>query len=155
MSNLTKDTQTTNQLNSVLNTQLANWSLLGVKLHHYHWFVKGPQFFTLHSKFEELYNVAAGYLDEIAERMLAIGGKPSATMAEYLKLATIQEASGESTAQQMVETLIADFTAIAEGMKSGIELAGEQGDDPTADMLTGMVAELEKQNWMLGAFLGK
>ncbi|MGM1048206.1 starvation-inducible DNA-binding protein [Paenibacillus uliginis N3/975] len=155
MSNLTKDVQTTNDLNAVLNTQLANWSLLGVKLHNYHWFVKGPQFFTLHAKFEELYNTAAGYVDEIAERMLAIGGKPAATMAEYLKLATIEEASGETSAEQMVERLVADFQVIVEGLKAGIESAGEQGDDPTADLMTGMMTEVEKQNWMLSAFLGK
>lgn len=155
MSNLTKETQTTNELNSVLNTQLANWSVLGVKLHYYHWFVKGPHFFTLHAKFEELYNTAADYVDEIAERLLAIGGKPAATMAEYLKVATIQEASGENSAEQMVETLIADFTSIADGLKSGIEVAGEHDDDSTADLLTGMMTDVEKQNWMLSAYLGK
>lgn len=155
MSNLTKNAQSTNELNAVLNTQLANWSLLGVKLHNYHWFVKGPQFFTLHEKFEELYNTSAGYIDEIAERMLAIGGKPAATMAEYLKLATIEEATGENSAEQMVESLIADFQVIVNELKAGIESAGEQGDDPTADLLIGMMTDLEKQSWMLNAFLGK
>ncbi|WP_054956245.1 Dps family protein [Paenibacillus dakarensis] len=155
MSNVTRETQTTNKLHAVLNEQLANWSLLGVKLHHNHWFVQGPHFFTLHEKFEELYNMAAGYVDEIAERLLAIGGKPAATMAEYLKLAAIQEAAGESSAEQMVETLITDFKTIVEGMKAGIEAADEQGDNPTADMLIGMRTEVEKLNWMLSAYLGK
>lgn len=155
MSSVTKDTQITNELNTILNTQLANWSLLGVKLHNYHWFVKGPQFFTLHEKFEELYNTAAEYVDEIAERLLAIGGKPAATMAEYLKLATIQEAAGENSAEQMVEALIADFKALVENMKSGIEIADELGDDPSADLLIGMRTEVEKQSWMLSAYLGK
>ncbi|WP_422660088.1 Dps family protein [Paenibacillus sp. EC2-1] len=155
MSSVTKDTRITNELNTILNTQLANWSLLGVKLHNYHWFVKGPHFFTLHEKFEELYNTAAEYVDEIAERLLAIGGKPAATMSEYLKLATIQEAAGENSAEQMVEALIADFKALVENMKSGIEIAGEIGDDPSADLLIGMRTEVEKQSWMLSAYLGK
>ncbi|MFC7677985.1 Dps family protein [Paenibacillus sp. GCM10028914] len=155
MSNVTTEMQTTNELTSVLNTQLANWSLLGVKLHNYHWFVKGPQFFTLHAKFEELYNLAADYVDEIAERILAIGGKPAATMTEYLKLATIQEATGENSAEQMVEALVSDFNTIIEGLSAGIELAGEHGDDPTADLMIGIKTELEKQNWMFSAFLGK
>ncbi|KKO54252.1 Dps family protein [Paenibacillus sp. DMB20] len=157
MSNMTANNQirTTGELNSALNTQLANWSVLGVKLHNYHWFVKGPQFFTLHAKFEELYNTAAEYVDELAERLLAIGGKPAATMSEYLKLSVIQEASGEPSADQMVEALAADLGTIAEGLKAGIEAAGEQGDDVTADLFTGMKADVEKQAWMLSAFLGK
>ncbi|HEY2420731.1 MAG TPA: ferritin-like domain-containing protein, partial [Neobacillus sp.] len=47
-----------NQLVSVLNKQIANWTVLYVKLHNYHWYVKGGQFFTLHVKFEEFYNEA-------------------------------------------------------------------------------------------------
>lgn len=157
MSNMTANNQirTSGELNSALNTQLANWSVLGVKLHNYHWFVKGPQFFTLHAKFEELYDTAAGYVDELAERLLAIGGKPAATMSEYLKLSLIQEASGEQSAEQMVEALAADLGTIAKGLKVGIEAAGEQEDDVTADLFTGMKADVEKQAWMLSAFLGK
>ncbi|WP_374718123.1 Dps family protein, partial [Neobacillus sp.] len=59
-----------NQLANVLNKQIANWAVLYLKLHNYHWFVKGDQFFTLHAKFEEFYNEAADHLDELAERLL-------------------------------------------------------------------------------------
>ncbi|WP_106768600.1 Dps family protein [Paenibacillus faecalis] len=154
MSNFT-NVQSTDKLNAVLNTQLANWSVLGVKLHNYHWFVKGPQFFALHEKFEELYNTAADYVDEIAERMLAIGGKPAASMAEYLKLASIEEATGDHSAEQMVAALVADFQMIVKELKAGIEIANDQGDDPSADLLIGMLTDVEKQSWMLSAFLGK
>lgn len=157
MSNVTHHAQgtTTNELQQILNTQVANWSLLGVKLHHYHWFVTGPQFYVLHEKFEEFYNTAAGYVDELAERMLAIGSKPAASMGQYLKLATIQEASDENTAEQMVKQLVADFEQLAGEMKAGIEAAGQEGDDATADLLTGMVSNVQKHAWMLNAFLGK
>jgi starvation-inducible DNA-binding protein len=73
-----------NQLVSILNKQIANWSVLYTKLHNYHWYVKGGQFFTLHVKFEEFYNEAGLHVDELAERLLAIGGKPAATLKEYL-----------------------------------------------------------------------
>lgn len=157
MSNLTRQTQgtTTNELEQILNTQVANWSLLGVKLHHYHWYVKGPQFYMLHEKFEELYNTAAGYVDELAERMLAIGGKPAASMAQYLKLATLQEVSHENTAEQMVGQLVADFEQLAGELKAGIEAADQEGDDATSDLLTGMVSDVQKHTWMLNAFLAK
>lgn len=47
---------TTLTLEQALNQQVANFSILYVKIHNYHWYVKGEQFFTLHAKFEELYN---------------------------------------------------------------------------------------------------
>ena len=61
-------------LNKELNKQVANWSVLYTKLHNFHWYVKGPSFFTLHAKFEELYNEATLNMDEIAERLLTLGG---------------------------------------------------------------------------------
>jgi starvation-inducible DNA-binding protein len=140
---------------SSLNKQLANWSVLYVKLHNYHWFVKGEQFFRLHEKFEEFYNEAASAVDEIAERILAIGGKPLATMKEYLSNASIQESSGGESANQMVQTIAADFGAIVQDLKEGIRLAEEAVDHPTADILTGMRTSLEKHMWMLNALLGK
>lgn len=71
-----------NQLMNKLNIQLANWNVINTKLQNYHWFVAGPDFFTLHAKFEEFYTEAQGNIDEIAERILAIGGKPVATLRD-------------------------------------------------------------------------
>lgn len=113
------------KLHDVLNRQIANWNVLYVKLHHYHWFVKGEQFFTLHAKFEELYNEAAAYIDDLAERLLTIGGKPAATLKQYLELATIREATGSETAEQMVKTLAEDFSSVVRELKQGVEIAGE------------------------------
>lgn len=53
-----------------VNVQVANFTVLYEKLHHYHWFVIGHHFFTLHEKFEELYNEITSTLDEMAERVL-------------------------------------------------------------------------------------
>lgn len=153
--NLTQNLQGENELHSILNIQVANWSLLGVKLHHYHWYVKGPQFYVLHEKFEELYNAAADYVDELAERLLAIGGKPAASMTQYLQLTTLQEANGENSAEEMVSQLIADYETIAAELKQGIAAADVAGDDATADLFTGMMTDIQKHAWMLNAFLGK
>lgn len=97
------------QVIEVLNKQVANWSVLFTKLHNFHWYVKGPQFFTLHEKFEQFYTEAAGHIDEIAERILAIGGKPVATMKEYLELSSVQEAAYGETAEGMVEAIMKDY----------------------------------------------
>ncbi|KAA9004666.1 DNA starvation/stationary phase protection protein [Paenibacillus spiritus] len=142
------------ELHAGLNRQTANWSLLGVKLHHYHWFVKGSHFFTLHEKFEEYYNEAAGYVDELAERLLAIGGRPASTMKEYLELSTLEEAKGSEDAAAMVSQLIKDFSQIAEEAKTLIALAEESGDQPTGDLLIGIRTNVEKHVWMLNAYLG-
>lgn len=138
-----------------LNLQVANWTLLYTKLHNYHWFVKGTHFFTLHAKFEELYNEAANYVDELAERMLAIGGSPVATLKESLELSSLSEAAGQLDAEQMVASVIADFEAVAKEMKEGMKAAGEAGDEATSDMLLGVVESLDKHVWMLNAYLGK
>jgi starvation-inducible DNA-binding protein len=141
-------------IHEVLNKQIANWSVLYVKLHNYHWYVKGQQFFTLHAKFQELYEEAALHVDEIAERLLALQGKPVAKMADYLSLASVKEADGSENAQQMVAATIADFSTIVGELKSGISLAQEAGDETTADMLLAIHTALEKHVWMLRAFNG-
>lgn len=138
-----------------LNRQIANWSVLYIKLHNYHWYVKGSQFFTLHAKFQEFYEEAALHVDEIAERLLAVKGKPLATMSEYLKTASVKEASGNETAEEMVDQLINDFTTVIGELKEGMEAAQSDGDETTADMLLAIHTSLEKHVWMLSAFNGK
>lgn len=142
-------------LTDVLNKQVANWSVMYFKLHNYHWYVTGEQFFTLHEKFEELYNQAAVYIDELAERLLIIGGKPTATMTGFLKEASIKEANGNETAADMVQNILNDFRQMADELKEGIEIAESNNDEPTADMLLEIRSNLEKQLWMLNSFLGK
>lgn len=143
------------ELQDVLNRQIAGWSVLYTKLHHFHWYVKGPHFFTLHAKFEELYNMATANMDEAAERLLAIGGRPVATMAEQLRLSPVEEAQGQLSAEKMVETVVADLQAMVGVINQGIQAAGEAEDNATEDMLIGFTAALDKEVWMLNAFLGK
>ncbi|MBT2284651.1 Dps family protein [Paenibacillus polymyxa] len=138
----------------VLNRQVANLNVLYVKIHNYHWYVKGPNFFTLHVKFEEFYNEVTVQMDEIAERILTLKGSPVATMKEYLELSSIQEAAGGEDAKTMVQNLIEDFATLSNEYQEGIEVADAAEDQPTSDMLTGFKADLEKHMWMLRSFLG-
>lgn len=135
-----------------LNKQIATWSVLYIKLHNYHWYVKGTQFFTLHTKFQELYEEAALHVDEIAERLLAIKGAPLATMREYTAHAIVQEASGTESATEMVAQLVEDFTVVIQALKEAMETAQEAKDETTADMLLAIHTSLEKHVWMLNAF---
>lgn len=143
------------KLTDIVNQQIANWSVLYTKLHNYHWYVKGEQFFTLHEKFEEFYNEAALYIDDLAERLLALDGKPVATMKECLEMASVKEATGEETAKDMVAVLVEDFTMLTGELKEGMDAAEQAGDETTGDMLLAIHKELEKHIWMLKSFLGK
>lgn len=143
-----------NTIQEQLNRQIANWSVLYVKLHNYHWYVKGSQFFTLHEKFQEFYEEAALHIDEIAERLLAVKGQPLAKMADYLEYSSIKEASGSESATEMVDTLIKDFSVVIKELKEGMEVAQQAGDETSADMLLAIHTSLEKHVWMLTAFNG-
>ncbi|GGF73377.1 DNA starvation/stationary phase protection protein [Paenibacillus albidus] len=141
-------------LEQILNRQVANLNVMYVKLHNYHWYVKGEQFFALHVKFEELYDEVTLKMDEVAERLLSIKGTPAATMKEYLELSSIQEATGKEDTRGMVQSLIEDFATLSEEMTEGIEVAEQAGDQPTADLFTTIRNDLEKHQWMLRSFLG-
>ncbi|KHD84231.1 Dps family protein [Heyndrickxia ginsengihumi] len=140
-------------IESALNVQVANWSVLYTKLHNYHWYVKGPLFFTLHEKFEELYNEAGEIVDELAERILALGGKPAATLSEYLHLATIEEAVKDVSAEDMVNSLIQDYRQLKAELKKLIDLASDEKDDVTEDMAIALVEKIDTHVWMLSALL--
>ena len=137
-----------------LNQQLADWNVLYTKLHHFHWYVTGPDFFTLHAKFEEFYTEAGAHIDEIAERILAIKGKPLATMKDYLAHSNVEEATGEESARDMVASIEKDFTTVSTHAEAVIQAAGGAEDESTADMFIALKAELDKHTWMLSAYLG-
>lgn len=137
----------------VLNEQVSNWTVLFTKLHNFHWYVKGPNFFSLHEKFEELYTEASQYVDDLAERILAIGGNPVATLKESLDISIIEEAEGSYSAKEMVDALSKDFVKVSEQLENAIEVAGKAEDDVTEDMFIGMKTDIDKHNWMLQSYL--
>ncbi|MDN4607805.1 Dps family protein [Sporosarcina highlanderae] len=143
------------ELMEELNVQVSTWSVMYAKLHNYHWYVKGKEFFTLHEKFEELYNEATLHMDEIAERMLTLGGQPTATLKEHLELSVVKEATGKEKAEDMVKTIADDFGKIMKSLKKGMDIAAKDGDDMTEDVLNATYQSIEKHQWMLNAFLGE
>lgn len=136
-----------------LNQQVANLSVLYVKLHNFHWFVKGEMFFQLHEKFEELYDETTEIYDEVAERMLMIGEKPVATLKGALELATIKEATGKETTKEMIESLIHDYKLLNDEFGHAIPIAESTNDDVTVDLLTSNRAVFQKHIWMLQELL--
>lgn len=144
---------TNQKLINFLNQELSNFAVMYVKLHRYHWFVKGHHFFSLHELFEQLYNETAEDMDTLAERVLAIGGRPLATMSKYLDETTLVEASADDTEEEIITQLSADYRKMVEEMKeTGLKLAEEVNDQPTADLLNEFQARFEKHLWMLRAY---
>ncbi|MCU0104339.1 DNA starvation/stationary phase protection protein [Acholeplasma vituli] len=142
-----------NKLEQFLNKEVANFAVLYTKLHNFHWYVKGPLFFQLHAKFEELYDEVTEVYDAFAERILMIGGKSVATLKGNLELASIAEATGLETKEDMIKSVIHDFKHIDLELKEGIKLAEDLEDDVTVDLMTTTRASLQKHIWMLSELL--
>ncbi|MBF0714005.1 DNA starvation/stationary phase protection protein [Gemella sp. GH3] len=138
-----------------LNKLVANLTVLYTKLHSFHWYVKGTSFYTLHSVFEKYYDNTTESLDEVAERFLAIGGRPVSTLKGSLAIATIQEATEKETTEEMVQSVLADFKLLIADLSELMESSEEVSDQGTADMALGIKTELEKNVWMLNAYLAK
>lgn len=145
--------QDTTEIAKVLNKQVANLNVLYMKVHHFHWYVKGPHFFALHTKFEEIYDEVTLHMDEVAERILTIGEKPVSTLKQCLSDSTIIEAAGNENERQMVETLKADLTLITNELKEGMEITEKHKDEATSDMLLSIKSSFEKHMWMLSSYL--
>ncbi len=135
-----------------LNKNVANLQLLYVKLHNYHWNVKGAQFFGIHQVTEQYYEHITDQYDAVAERILQLGAKPLSTMKEYLEVASLKEESGNSFGPgYILEHLIADFEILKNDFKEISDLANQLNDQSTAALADENVAWLEKSIWMLTA----
>lgn len=138
-----------------INGLVADATVIYFKLHNYHWNLRGPSFFTLHDKFEELYNEWAGTLDELAERALSLGGHPPLNLKQCLELTVIKEETEILPAEKMVAQTLADFHQARHRMTAAREYAQETGDKTTENILDEFIDSLAKHDWMLGAFIDR
>lgn len=137
-----------------MNLYLANQEISYIKLHNLHWYVKGRSFFTLHAKLEELYDQTASIIDEVAERLLALGQSPVANIKKALSMATIKELEDAPiSSDATVHGLMADVEYWIRDTKEIAELADEAGDGATADQFNGYLSEYQKLMWMLQSYL--
>lgn len=132
-----------------LSVLLADTYTLYLKTHNYHWNVTGPMFQTLHTLFETQYNELALAVDDIAERIRALGEFAPGSYKEYAKLTNIKEADGIPTAEEMIKDLVKGQEAIAKTARSIVPVADEASDEVTLDLLTQRMTVHEKTAWML------
>lgn len=138
----------------ILNGLLADEHVLYIKLRNFHWNVTGPEFHDLHETFEEQYDQVADMIDEIAERVRALGETPLGSMADYLAKTRLQEARGAHTAREMIAALTNDHEAIIRQMRQDLETIKDRHNDAgNQDAITGWMKQHEKMAWMLRAML--
>lgn len=135
-----------------LNGVLADTFVLYQKTHSYHWNVTGPFFHPFHVMFEEQYREMWAALDEIAERVRALGEFAPASANAFMEMSALSSADETvPSAEQMVKTLLADHETLIRRAREAIETAGEVDDVATEDLLTQRIQTHEKTAWMLRA----
>ena len=128
---------------------LADTYTLYLKTQNFHWNVTGPHFHSLHGMFEEEYTELANAVDEIAERIRALGAVAPASFVEFLKLTSIKEETGTPAAIDMVKKLLADHETIIAHLQSLMPVAQSLNDEATLDLLITRTEVHQKTAWML------
>lgn len=135
---------------------LADSYTLYLKTHNFHWNVTGPMFNTLHTMFETQYTEQWTALDDIAERIRAVGFNAPGSYAQFVKLSSIKEEPGVPEApewKEMVKQLVLGNEAVCRTARGVLKTADEAGDDPSVDLLTQRLQTHEKYAWMLRSLL--
>ena len=136
-----------------LSRVLADSYTLYLKTHNYHWNVTGPQFSTLHNMFEEQYTELASAVDEIAERIRALGMPAPGSYKAFSALSSIEEENGQPDAEAMIRQLVDGQETVVRTAREIFPLVGKANDEPTADLLTQRMQIHEKNAWMLRSML--
>lgn len=139
------------QIASRLSHVLADTYGLYLETHAFHWNVTGPMFRTLHVMFEEQYRALASAVDEIAERIRALGFPAPGSYREFMALSSLpeDEISAQLEATEMIRTLVVAHETVVRSARNAFGVAESAGDHPTCDLLTARMRAHEKTAWML------
>lgn len=146
------DSEKIKDLTEKLNDLLANYQLYYQNLRGFHWNLKGNDFFTLHVKFEELYNAAQESIDEIAERIVTLEAVPLHTYSDYVAKSDIEEHKNVTTSADSVNKVVENLSILINKEREALEVADSAGDESTVDMMTELIRFQEKTMWMLNSF---
>lgn len=137
-----------------LSKVLADSYAIYLKTHGYHWNVRGPEFFSLHGLFQQQYNEIWAALDDIAERIRALGELAPQSASAFGNLTSISDGHPDKSANEMMAELIRDHGVVIKTARAALEAADEAGDEATVDLMTQRLAAHEKAAWMLRSSLG-
>jgi len=136
-----------------LNSYLSNVQIAYMNVRGYHWNIAGRQFFALHEKFEEIYNSLNEMADEIAERILMLGGKPLHAFSDYIRVTSLKERVNLSSAEDTIKALLEDTAKLIENEREILALASENDDEGTVSLMADYIGKQEKTVWMFNALL--
>ena len=139
-----------------LGHMLADAFTLYLKTHNFHWNISGPMFNSLHVMFEGQYTEQWNALDEIAERMRALGYNAPGSYPEFIKLGSIKEEPGLADAadgRELGRRVGAEKGVVSPTARRAVKTADAAGDDPTVDLMTQRLQTHEKYAWMLRSLL--
>ena len=136
-----------------LSRLLADSYTLYLKTHNYHWNVTGPLFSTLHTMFETQYTELATAVDEIAERIRALGFPAPGSYRRFAELTSIEEEVSVPDAEEMIRQLVIGQETVVRTAREIFPIVDRVNDEPTADLLTQRMQIHEKNAWMLRSML--
>lgn len=145
----------TNNVNTVekLNQVLADLQVVYQNFRTMHWLVKGRDFYMLHKMYEEFYTETADVVDEVAERILMLGGVPHHQLSTYVEQAKVQPVSHVETGKESLKTAVANYEHLLAAYRDLNEHAAENGDEGTAALFSELIGSTEKKLWMLNTTL--
>lgn len=141
------------EIADALSRVLADSYMLYLKTHNYHWNVTGELFHSLHEQFEEQYTELADAIDEIAERIRALGYRAPGTFKEFNNLTSIDEQQDEPEAMEMIRRLAEGNEQVLRTAREALSPANEAEDEATIDLLTERLNTHSKTAWMLRSHL--
>jgi len=136
-----------------LSRVLADSYSLYLKTYNYHWNVVGPMFHSLHTMFMEEYTELALAVDEIAERIRALGAPAPATYRQFTELSVVPEDTDVPDAHEMVRRLVAAHETTARTIRETLPIAEDAPDQVSTDLLVRRLDVHEKTAWMLRSML--
>jgi starvation-inducible DNA-binding protein len=148
-----ESTDTGQQIRNGLRQVVADTYALMGQTHHCHWNVEGPSFFALHQAFEEQYTELFQAVDEIAERLRALGGYAPGGLDRLSTMAGFTEIAEEASASDMVSALLGQHGEAVKHIKEVRNIAGEADDRETEDLMIARLQAHEKTMWMLKSYL--
>lgn len=147
--------QKSKELATDLNVLLANFQVYYQNLRSVHWNIKGPNFFALHDKFEELYTEAQVQIDDLAERVLTLGETPLHTFQDYLDNSKVKVARDVHEDKACVKVVLDSLKELLQIERDILEKSGELEDEGTNAMMSDFISGQEKTAWMLNSWLGR
>ena len=144
------------KISQSLSTYLSDAFTLYLKTHNFHWNVTGSMFNALHNMFEAQYTEQWNALDDVAERIRALGFNAPGSYAEFIRLSSIKEEPGLTEApdwREMVRQLVVGNEAVCRSARKVLDVADDADDEPTEDLMIQRLQTHEKNAWMLRSLL--